>query len=241
MKKKAHGFALAAAIAVALSSPAPAQAQGIPTIDVASIIQQIQQVEHMVTQIKHLENQLNQARQQYEALTGGRGMENLLRDQNYNSIPTSWQETLAMMEGGSEISALARSIKENASRIDTATLDRLAPVVRELHEQQANSVASEQAAAGTVYDSASERFGRLEALMDAIPQATDLKAINDLQARIQAEQVMLQNEQIKMQALAQIASSQRGLEDQQVREELLKANSGTGAFPPLNSWVRSRR
>ena len=44
----------------------------------------------------------------------------------------------------------------------------------------------------------SERFASLQQLIDAIPTATDPKAILDLQARIAAEQAMLQNEQTKL-------------------------------------------
>ena len=49
----------------------------------------------------------------------------------------------------------------------------------------------------------SERFASLQQLIDAIPGATDPKAVLDLQARIAAEQAMLQNEQTKLMVLYQ--------------------------------------
>src|SRR5699024_7867991 len=114
---KLKGLACGVFLALAVSGGGthPAAAQGIPTIDVASIIQQIQQVQHMVTQIETLRSQLDQAQAQYEALTGGRGFESLARGTDYNQIPSSWQETLAMMDGGGNISGLARSIRDQAS------------------------------------------------------------------------------------------------------------------------------
>lgn len=242
MNAKSKELVAAAMLGLMSSIASPAHAQGIPVYDNANLIQQLQQVSHMVTQIENLRAQLEQAKQQYEALTGSRGMENLLRDLNYEAIPANWQETLAMMDGqgSGQISDLARSIKEQASRVDTDLLDRLQPSLREASEGFANSVASEQAVAGTAYDNAAERMARLQGLMDAIPRATDLKAVEDLQARIMAEQVLLQNETIKMQALAQVSASQRGIEQQQVREMTLKANSGTEVIPPARSWVRER-
>ncbi|WP_419746425.1 type IV secretion system protein [Xanthomonas phaseoli] len=150
-------------------------------------------------------------------MTGTRGMENLLRGENRNVIPTNWQETLAQMQGG-DISGLAQSIKANARKIDTATLDQLTPELRSMTEQLANTAASQQASAGETYDNASQRFTRLQGLMDAIPQAQDMKAIADLQARIQVEQTMLQNESIKLQALAQASAAQRQIEARQAAE-----------------------
>ncbi|WP_275041961.1 type IV secretion system protein [Xanthomonas euvesicatoria] len=98
----------------------------------------------------------------------------------------------------------------------------------ETSEGFANSAASSQAAAGKVYDNAAGRFSRLQALMDAIPQATDLKAVADLQARIGVEQTMLQNETIQMIAMQQAASSQQAIQQQQVRESMLdKPSSGS--------------
>ncbi|MBS7545519.1 type IV secretion system protein [Ancylobacter oerskovii] len=214
MKGLAMGIALALGSSMAVS---PAMASGVPTVDVAAIAQMLQQFMVLQDQLKNMKSQLEEAQKQVNAMTGTRGMENVLKGENRNVIPTNWQETLAVMNGG-EITGLAKSIRDNASRVDTAALDRMAPALRELSEGWANSAASEQAAAGTAYNSASERFARLQSLMDAIPQATDMKAIADLQARIQVEQVMLENESIKMQALAQAAASQRRLEERQSSE-----------------------
>ena len=44
-------------------------------------------------------NQLDQARQQYDAMTGGRGMENLLRDQQRNYLPPDWQSLEGALTG----------------------------------------------------------------------------------------------------------------------------------------------
>ena len=50
----------------------------------------------------------------------------------------------------------------------------------------------------------------MQCLIDAIPAATDQKGILDLQARIGAEQGMLQNEQTKLLVLSQALRAEDG-------------------------------
>lgn len=230
--------ALALAMALTVGAMTPAHAAGVPVIDVASIAEAIRQYEQMVAQLEQLEGQLNQAKQQYESMTGTRGMERLMSGENRNAIPTSWQETLQQMTGdGSAISGLSQSIKQQAGLVDASTIDQLNEASRGLVNGANNAAIGHQASAGTAYDNAAERFGRLQELMDAIPTAQDPKAIADLQARIAVESTMLQNETIKLQALAQVASSQQAIQQQQIQQKLIQANSGTGR-PQRNGWVR---
>jgi len=63
-------------------------------------------------------------------------------------------------------------------------------------------------------------------LLDRVNSAPDAKDIADLQGRIQAEQVMMQNEANKLQMLAQLASAQRDLQIQQAREISMKSSKG---------------
>src|SRR5690606_16197255 len=48
----------------------PVRASGIPVLDVANLMNAIQQYTQMVEQLAQLQAQLQQARQQYESLTG---------------------------------------------------------------------------------------------------------------------------------------------------------------------------
>jgi hypothetical protein len=66
---------------------------------------------------------------------------------------------------------------------------------------------------------ASGRFSALQTLINAMSSATDQKGILDLQARINAELAMLQNEQTKLQALSQAFDAQ---------EAVLRAAARTG-------------
>jgi type IV secretion system protein VirB5 len=70
----------------------------------------------------------------------------------------------------------------------------------------------------SAYQNTSQRFSALQQLINRIATAHDPKAIQDLQARIQAEQNMLTNEQTKLQSLYQIARAEEAAQQQRLRE-----------------------
>jgi type IV secretion system protein VirB5 len=73
----------------------------------------------------------------------------------------------------------------------------------------------------------SNRFGAIQQLINAIPSAEDAKGVMDLQARIQAELGMLQNEQTKIQILQQVAQADDAVRHQREWEI---AVAGRGRF-----------
>jgi type IV secretion system protein VirB5 len=79
----------------------------------------------------------------------------------------------------------------------------------------------------------SRRFGSIQQLIDAIPGAGDQKAILDLQARIQAEQGMLQNESTKLGVLYQAAQAEEWARQQRVREQAIASIGSLRDLPPL--------
>jgi type IV secretion system protein VirB5 len=89
------------------------------------------------------------------------------------------------------------------------------------------SIALLQALTQDALSNTSERFSAVQQLINAIPTARDPKGILDLQARIGAEQGMLQNEQNKLQVLFETALSQEWELQQRQREQIL---AGHGRF-----------
>ena len=73
----------------------------------------------------------------------------------------------------------------------------------------------------------SGRFAPIQQLIDAIAGASDQKAILDLQARIGAEQGMLQNEQTKLQVLYPGGTGAAVGDRQREREQAI---AGQGQF-----------
>ncbi len=201
---------------------ATARAQ-MAVVDVAAIAKLIEQLE---TTQSHLE----QAQQEYESMTGPRGMEGLLAGTLRNYLPPDWQALeLALSGMAGDYSALAGQL---ASLIDANAvltpeqLVHLSEQEREQLEAARRSAALLQATSRQALEATSERFETLQALIDAIPAAEDQKAALDLQARIGAEQAMLQNEHTKLMVLYQAAQAEEVARKQRAAE-LAIANIGS--------------
>jgi len=210
---------LIAAFLLACASAAHAQ---FAVIDVAAIARMVQQITTLSQQLTTLQNQLRQAQQQYQAITGDRGMENLLSGVNYNYLPTDWASLMAAMnQTGSGYPALSTGIQSDISTNAVLSPSQVASLPA---SEQAQLLADRQTAAlleGTVQQalsSTSNRFASLQQLITAIGSAQDAKASLDLQARAAAEQTMVQNDQTKLAALYQAAQAQRWVDDQRRRE-----------------------
>jgi type IV secretion system protein VirB5 len=79
----------------------------------------------------------------------------------------------------------------------------------------------------------SARFASLQQLINAIPTATDQKGILDLQARIQAEQAMLQNESTKLNTLYQASQAEELIRRQRASEQAIADAGSLRDLPSL--------
>jgi type IV secretion system protein VirB5 len=98
--------------------------------------------------------------------------------------------------------------------------------MRQVVEQGRQASAMFSAMSQGAYQNTSQRFSALQQLVDRIGTARDPKAIQDLQARIQAEQSMLTNEQTKLQGLYEMARSEELVRQQRVREQVISGHGG---------------
>lgn len=225
----------ASALSLALWMPGTARA-GIPVIDVAAVAQLLQQITYWTQQIQHMVTQVNQLRTTYESMSGQRGLGGLLAipiaGRNY--LPEEIGPLLDAAGGlggayagaGAQIEALV-----NANAVLTpAALGNLTPEQRALLEKARQSSATLQAMSRNAYGNTSARFAQLQQLITAIGATGDQKAILELQARVQGEQSMLQNEQTKLTTLYQAAQAQELVRTQQVRELAVKS---VGTFKNL--------
>lgn len=87
-----------------------------------------------------------------------------------------------------------------------------------LNERYLKTAAAEKAAALNTYQGAQERLSNINALIAKIDSAQDPKTIQDLQARIAAEQALVQNETTKLQMISQLSSAEQKLVDDQRRQ-----------------------
>jgi type IV secretion system protein VirB5 len=221
---------LALILFVALLGAVPKAEAQWAVIDVGAIAQLIEQIATLREQLETARNQLDQARRQYEAMTGGRGMENLLTGQQRNYLPPDWQSLEAAINGASgTYSALAGQLQAVVNSNAVLTPDQLARLSDQEREQllaARNSAAMYQVTSRRALEVNSARFTSLQQLIDAIPGATDAKAVMDLQARIAAEQLMLQNEQTKLMVLHQAMEAEERARRQRASEFAI-ANIGS--------------
>ena len=185
----------------------PARAQ-IPVTDIGAIAQLVSELQTLEQQVETARQQLAQAQSEYQAITGARGMERLLAGTVRNYLPPTWGDVRSAVTGGGAFPVLAQQLQSTITSdavLSDAQLSELAPIDRQNLEASRQSVAIEQVLAQQALSVTSDRFAALQQLIDAIPSAADEKGILDLQARIAAEQDMLQNEQAKLSLLGQAA------------------------------------
>jgi type IV secretion system protein VirB5 len=228
------GFVLVGFLALGGTRPAHAQ---FAVIDVASIAQLVQQYETLQQELTTAENQLNQAQSAYAAITGSRGMQNLLSGTNRNYLPTNWSQLSQVMSGTSGaypgLAANVTSIQNSNAVLTPAQVAALSPTEQAQLTLARQNPAVLQATSRTALANSSDRFSSLQQLITTIGSATDEKASLDLTARITAEQAMEQNEQTKLQVLYQVARAQEWSRAQQLRERAIADQGSLRSLPPM--------
>lgn len=206
-------------------------------VDVGAIAQLVQQVNTMRQQLETTRNQLQQTRETLASMRGRRGMEHLLAGTARNYLPSDWQELAAVLDqasaGYGELAGeLQRLIDLNAI-LTPQQIDALSPAERSQLQAARRGAAMLQALTREALSTTSRRFESIQQLINAIPQASDQKAILDLQARIQAEQGMLQNEATKLGVLYQASQAEEWARKQRVRERAIASIGSLRDLPPL--------
>lgn len=224
----------------AVISSAPMQARaGIPVIDITAVMNLIQQIAYWQQQITAMTNQLNQLQQTYNSMTGGRGMEGLLPMSNLqrNYLPPDYSELMQVVNGSSStyagLSSQLQSIMAANAVLSNTQMGAMSPQQRQTVESGRRASAMLSSFTQSAYQNTSQRFAALQGLIGMIGGASDLKAIQDLQGRVNAEQTMLTNEQTKLQTLYQVAQAEQWAQQQRVREQVIAGHGGFSArFAP---------
>lgn len=225
-----------ASIVVGLGLTPTAHAQWA-VVDVGAITQLILQVNTMRQQLETTRDQLQQARQTLDSMRGGRGMEQLLAGTARNYLPEDWQQLSAVLDQssagyGTLALELQRLINTNAI-LNPDQVAGLSTAERSQLEAARRSAALLQALTREALSTTSRRFQSIQQLINAISRAEDQKAILDLQARIQAEQGMLQNESTKLGVLYQTVQAEEWARKQRVREQAIDSIGSLRDLPPL--------
>jgi len=217
-------------LALAVLACAPAQAQ-LAVVDVHAIAQLVTQVRTLAQQLQTARDHLAQAQAEFQSMTGDRGMERLLAGTVRNYLPADWADLDALLtNAGGAFGELAATLQQTVAANAVLTPQQLAMLTPGEQQQIASARASTalmQVLTHEALAATSHRFAALQQLIDAIPTATDQKAILDLQARIGAEQGMLQNEQSKLLVLQRSLQAEEAANQLRIRERIV---AGHGQF-----------
>jgi type IV secretion system protein VirB5 len=204
---------------------------------VASITQLIKEYQTLEQELATAKSQLSQAQSEYAAITGSRGMQNLLSGTVRNYLPGSWTQLSQVMSGSSgSFPALAGDVTALVSAnavLTPAQVARLSPSEQSELAAARQSAALLAATSRAALANSSDRFTSLQQLIGALGGASDQKAALDLTARITAEQGMLQNESTKLQVLYQVAQSQEWARAQRIRERAIADQGSLRTLPPM--------
>jgi type IV secretion system protein VirB5 len=226
---RAYLPAVGLALAMLLLTVPVAHAQ-FAVIDVGAIAQLIDEVEILEDQLTTARTHLAQAQLAYASMTGGRGMEQLLRGAPRNYLPTNWGDLQAVMGGGGRFGALGGGVSATVA-INAVLTDQslalLPPDERKLINDRRQLTALQQNLNRQALQTTSDRFDSLQTLIDVLPDAEDQKAVLDLQQRVAAENSMLLNEHNKLMTLSLVVEAQERANQQQSNE---RAVAGHGEF-----------
>ena len=218
-------------VTLALLLITPAAHAQFAVIDVAAVTQLVTQVQNLEQALTVARENLSEAETELRSMTGDRGMEQLLAGTNRNYLPGDWgQLTAALDDTSSAYTSLSAGIQEAFGEDAVLTAQQVATLSPDSQQQLAadrSTAALLQAVSRQALANASGRFADLQQLINGIGTASDQKSILDLNARIGAEQAMLENEQTKLLMLVAAAQAQRWANEEQDRERAL---DGQGSF-----------
>jgi len=207
-------------------------------VDVGAIAQLVKEVATLQQQLQTAELTLTNEQLQFKAMIGNRGMQNLLVGTNRNYLPSTWSQLSAAVSqtGGAyqALSAGVQSLMVANAVLTPQQVAAMSPAEQTQLQMARQSAALLQSTSRQALENTSTRFASLQQLINAIPSAADQKGSLDLQARIQAEQAMLQNESTKMAVLHQTLEAQEWARKQSAREQVVAGVGSLRSLPALN-------
>jgi type IV secretion system protein VirB5 len=218
---------VAVAALIALGS-VNVRAQGIPVIDAANLVQTIQQVVNDITKINNQVQQITQLQSQLASINGMRNLGNVFDNpmlRNYVPAEAYTYINAVDTSGYSGLNATAKALRDAGMVYNCMDLTGAART-----ECQA-SLAQPYQQKGLLQDamkSAAGRLTQINSLMDQINATTDQKAVQEIQARIGAENALLAHEVSQVQMLQGMADSEERIARSRERERQYQMLGRTG-------------
>lgn len=188
------------------------------TSDIPATVNQIETIAKWMEQLSAMSKQLDQMKQLYGTLQGGRNMGNLLNsDLLRQYLPEDYvAATRAMQDNGGVFAGVSGAVDDivRASQLRSCAQLNADAAMRARCTQQWRQLALQKHIGDLGYRKAAENIRNLQTFVGSINGSTDQKAIAEVQARIQVETVRMQNEQIKLSAIQAMQEAERQLRGQ---------------------------
>jgi len=216
----------AAAAALVLAAAPTVQAQQI-VHDPRALAQMIEEARTTLDQLRALQTQVEQGRQLFDSLNDLSGVNALAGELGLPTVRNPLPDMRALRAAADgDLSALGDlADRADAIRRDTrlytppaGDLDPAEAYYRDSLERAGARTARDLAVGEAVGGAADRRLQGLETLRSALDTAPNARAVLDLEARLAAEQALIENEQVRLQGLALTQAAEARLEEQRARE-----------------------
>ena len=205
-----------------------ARAQGIPVIDVANLIQTIQQVVNDITKIENQVQQITQLQKQLTSISGTRSLGDVFNNpllKNYLPAETYTFLNAVNTSGYSGLTATAKALRDagmiyNCMDLADAARSNCQASLAQPYQQKGLLQDAMKTAAG--------RLTQIQSLMAQINATVDQKGVQEIQARIGAENALLAHEMSQIQMLQGMADSEERIARSRERERQYETLSRTG-------------
>jgi type IV secretion system protein VirB5 len=201
MTRLPHALALLLA-----ASPIPAMAQGMPVHDSAGLLQHVQAVRQAIEIVRQGKAQIEEAKKLYQDLNKLTDIPRLakqLKSDALRELDTSPAALDGFGKGNLDVVGAARGKAEQVYR---GLLRQLgvggSDPARAEFDREARDIGLQAGLAATLGGAAASRGAGLEELRGRLDSAATSKEIADLTARLQLESAAMQNDQLRLQAIA---------------------------------------
>ena len=211
-----------------LLSTGIAHAQGIPVIDSANLVQTIQQVLNDITSIQNQVQQINQLQTQLNSINGVRNLgqvSNSVALQNYVPAEAYAYVNAINTSGYGGLNGTAKTLRDagmvyNCMDLRGGARTTCQATLAQPYQQKGLLQDAMRSAAG--------RLTQINALMDQINATSDQKSVQEIQARIGAENALLAHEMSQVQMLQGMADSEERISRSRERERQYQMLGRTG-------------
>lgn len=225
---------LAAAAAVTIGLAGTPVAAQVVVHDPAALAQMLKEAKTALDQLRQMEAQLTEAQKLYESLNQVSNVNELASVLNTPGLrqylPADAAGFSGGLEGLGEVGQRAIAIR-NANQLYTAPQGGEPTEAEAFYqaalERSGQRAARDMAIGERTYEVSSVRLSGLEALQRSLDTAPNARAVMDIQARIAAEQAMIQNDATRLQGLAMLQDGEQRMELQRDRERVKAQREAT--------------